>query len=119
VNQPLMNKELERTIKELKVATRKTGQPLWGAIAKELDRSKRNRNDVNLSRINRHTAEGEIAVVPGKVLASGALEHPITVAAFDFSDLAKTKIKAAGGEVKTLTQLLVEGVDLSKIKLIK
>jgi large subunit ribosomal protein L18e len=119
VNQPMMNKELEKTIKELKSAKRKTGQPLWEALAKELDRPKRNRNDVNLSRINRHTAKGDIAAVPGKVLASGTLEHPVTIAAFDFSDLAKVKIKAAGGEVKTFSQLLVEGIDPSKVKLIK
>jgi ribosomal protein L18E len=85
----------------------------------ELDKPKRIRVDVNLSAINRLTKEGEVAAVPGKVLASGKLEHPVTVAAFSFSDVAKEKIAAAGGETKTLTQLVAEGVELSKVKLIK
>ncbi len=119
VNQHMMNSELEKTIRELKTAKKKTGQPIWGALAEELDKPKRIRVDVNLSSINRLTKEGEIAAVPGKVLASGTLEHPVTVAAFSFSKEAKEKIKAAGGEVKTLSQLVAEGVEPSKVKLIK
>ncbi len=115
----MMNSELEKTIRELKTATKKTGQPIWGALAEELDKPKRIRVDVNLSAINRLTKEGEVAAVPGKVLAAGKLEHPVTVAAFSISDAAKEKIAAAGGEVKTLTELAAEGVELSKVKLIK
>jgi large subunit ribosomal protein L18e len=119
VNQAMMNKEIEKTIRELKTAKKRTGQPIWGALAEELDKPKRVRVDVNLSSINRLTKEGEIAAIPGKVLASGSLEHPVTVAAFSFSEEAKEKITAAGGEAKTLTQLAAEGVDPSKVKLIK
>ena len=114
-----MNRELEKTIRELKTAKKKTGQPIWGALAEELDKPKRIRVDVNLSAINRLTKEGEVAAVPGKVLASGSLEHPVTVAAYSFSYQAKKKIKAAGGEAKTLTQLVSEGVEPSRVKLIK
>ena len=115
----MMNSELKKTIRELKTAKKKTGQPIWGALAEELDKPKRIRVDVNLSAINRLTKEGEVAAIPGKVLASGSLEHPVTVAAYSFSDLSKKKIKAAGGEAKTLTQLISEGVQSSKVKLIK
>jgi large subunit ribosomal protein L18e len=115
----MMNKEIEKTIRELKTAKKRTGQPIWGALAEELDKPKRIRVDVNLSRINRHTKEGEIAAVPGKVLATGKLEHPVTVAAYSFSDAAREKIVAAGGEAKTLSQLAAEGVEPSKVKLIK
>jgi large subunit ribosomal protein L18e len=115
----LMNSELKKTIRELKTAKKKTGQPIWGALAEELDKPKRVRVDVNLSAINRLTKEGDVAAIPGKVLASGNLEHPVTVAAYSFSDQAKKKIKAAGGEAKTLTQLFAEGVEPSKVKLIK
>lgn len=119
MNQAMMNSELEKTIRELKTATKKTGQPIWGALADELDKPKRIRVAVNLSSVNRLTQEGEIAAVPGKVLATGKLEHAVTVAAFSFSDAAKEKIKAAGGEAKTLSQLAAEGAELAKVKLIK
>ena len=72
VNQHMMNSELEKTIRELKTAKKKTGQPIWGALAEELEKPKRIRVDVNLSSINRFTKEGEIAAVPGKVLATGS-----------------------------------------------
>ncbi len=119
MNQHMMNKEIEKTIRELKTAKKKTGQSIWGALAEELDKPKRIRVDVNLSSINRLTKEGEIAAIPGKVLAAGILEHPVTVAAYSFSEEAKEKIKAAGGVVKTLSELVAEGVDPSKVKLIK
>ena len=115
----MKNPELEKTIKELKTATRKTGRPIWAALAEELDRSKRSRVSVNLSTIERHTEEGDVVAVPGKVLASGSITHPVTVAACDFSDAAKQKILLAKGEAKSLTQLLTEGVDASKVKILK
>ena len=118
-NQVMMNKELERTIEELKANYRKTGQSLWAALSDELNRSKRKRNSVNLSQINRLTKEGDIAAVPGKVLASGTLDHQVTIAAFSFSDAALDKIKTFNSEAKTITQLATEGVELSKVKIIK
>jgi len=115
----LRNPELLKTIKELRTSARKTGKPIWAALAEELERSKRSRVSVNLSTIERHTDEGDIVAVPGKVLASGSLTHPVTVAAFDFSGLARQKILASKGESKSLTQLLTEGVDASKVKILK
>ncbi len=119
MNQAMMNSEIEKTIRELKTAAKKSGHPIWGALAEELDKPKRIRVSVNLSSVNRLTKEGEVAAVPGKVLATGKLEHPVTVAAFSFSDAAKEKIKAAGGEAKTLSQLAVEGIEPEKVKIVK
>ncbi len=119
MNQAMMNSEIEKTIRELKTAAKKSGHPIWGALAEELDKPKRIRVSVNLSDVNRFTAEGDIAAVPGKVLATGKLEHPVTVAAFSFSDAAKAKIVAAGGEAKTLSQLVTEGAEPGKVKLVK
>ncbi len=119
MNQPMMNSEIYETIKALKAAAKKSGAPVWGALAEELDKPKRIRVSVNLSDVNRLTAEGDVAAVPGKVLATGKLEHPVTVAAFSFSDAAKAKIEAAGGEAKTLSQLAAEGAEPGKVKLVK
>ncbi len=78
----MKNPELATTFKEVKAATRKTGRPIWAALAEELDRSKRSRVSVNLSTIERHSEEGDVVAVPGKVLALGSLTHPVRVAAF-------------------------------------
>ncbi len=115
----MMNPQLKETIKTLKAASRKSGQNIWAALAEGLDKPKRRRASVNLSRINRHTQPGDIVAVPGKVLASGALDHPVTVAAHSFSDGARKKIAQIEGRAVSLTGLLEEQVEPSKIKILK
>lgn len=115
----MKNQELIDTIITLKEATKNTEKAIWKAIAKELDKPKRGRASVNLSRINRYTAKDEVVAVPGKVLASGYLDHPLKIAAFSFSDMAVQKVKQAKGETMTLIDLLESGIDPSKIRIMK
>lgn len=115
----MMNPELKRAINALRAASRGGGGAIWAALADELDRPKRRRNAVNLSRISRHTGPGDVVAVPGKVLASGSLAHPVTVAAYSFSDGAREKIALAEGRAIDLTTLLEEGFEPSKIRILK
>jgi large subunit ribosomal protein L18e len=115
----LINPELKNTIISLRKASRRAGQAIWASIADELDTAKRNRVAVNLSKINRHSNAGETIAVPGKVLAAGSIEHPVTVAAFSFSRQSKEKIVLNGGRAMTLIELLKEEVEPSNIKIIK
>lgn len=114
-----MNAELKKTVRTLREASKKGGPAIWAALADDLDKAKRGRVAVNLSRINRHSEAGDIVAVPGKVLAAGSLKHPVTVAAFSFSEKAREKTTLAGGKTITLTELLVEGVEPSKIMIVK
>lgn len=115
----MLNPELKKIIQTLNAASRKGGKAIWSALASELDKSKRSRTAVNLSRINRHTEAGDIIAVPGKVLASGALDHQVTIAAYTFSDGAKEKISLANSQAISLLDLLKNGVEPSKIKILK
>jgi large subunit ribosomal protein L18e len=115
----MKNRELSNTITILKKASKSKDKAIWKALAEELDKPKRRRVAVNLSRINRHTENGQIVAIPGKVLASGLLDHSVKVAAFDFSDMAKKKIKLAKGDYMSLTELLDSGIEPSKIKIMK
>jgi large subunit ribosomal protein L18e len=115
----MMNVELIKIIRTLEKVSRERNQKIWKALSEDLDKSKRSRVAVNLSRINRYTKPGEIIAVPGKVLASGKLDHPVTIAAFQFSETAKKKIKLAEGETLTLNQLLEQEINPSKIRIIK
>ena len=47
-------------------------------------------------------------LVPGKVLGSGEISGGQTVAAFSFSDVAKTKIAASGGRTLSIRELMDE-----------
>jgi len=115
----LINSELIDTIKILRKASKEKSQPIWAALADELDKAKRRRNSVNLSRINRHTKAEAIVAVPGKVLSSGSLDHPVTVAAYSFSEGALEKIAGVNGKAMSLKELLDGQIDTSKIKIIK
>jgi large subunit ribosomal protein L18e len=75
---------------------KKTKVAIWKRIASELEKSTRRMPSVNLYKINKYVREGETAVVPGKVLATGNLNKKLTIAAFQFSDAALEKINKTG-----------------------
>jgi len=89
------NQTLVRLIRELKKASAKEKAPIWKRIAKDLEKPSRQRREVNLTRINKHTKAKESIVVPGKVLGTGELKHEVTIAAWQFSEGAKKKVKQA------------------------
>lgn len=115
----MLNPELKEVIRTLEAASRKGGKAIWGALAEELGRAKRSRVAVNLSRINRHTEAGDVVAVPGKVLAAGSLGHPVTVAAYSFSEGALEKIARGGSRAVSLLDLLEEGVEPSRVRILK
>lgn len=115
----MINRDLINTIQTLKQASKSSRKAIWKALAEELDKSKRSRVAINLSRINRHTKEGEIIAIPGKVLASGNLDHSVKIAAYSFSSLAKDKILLAKGEYMSLIDLLDSDIEPKQIKIMK
>jgi large subunit ribosomal protein L18e len=87
-------------------------------LARELRRSRRSMREVNLSCLQRHTSDGEVVFVPGKVLGHGALDKKLTVGAFSFSKSAISKIAAAGGRALLAEDFLKEFKDGSGVKII-
>ena len=79
---------------------------VWRKVSEILLKPRRNRPEVNVSRINRYTKEGQVIVVPGKVLGSGFISHPVTVVALSFSENAKNKLESAGGKCYTIAEYL-------------
>jgi len=112
------NVYLYALIKELRKVSRENNAKIWKTVAKLLERPKRNRVVVNLYKINRLTKSNDVAVIPGKVLGIGEIDHPVKVAALAFSERAKNKITNAGGEVKRIEDLIRENPQGSGIKII-
>ncbi len=109
---------LRMTIRKLRSAARRNQARIWRAVAEWLDRPRRQRVAVNISKINRYTEPGDVVVVPGKVLGAGRLDHPVTVAAVAFSESALRKIQAAGGRAIHILQLIEENPRGSRVKII-
>jgi large subunit ribosomal protein L18e len=112
------NPELIMFIRFLKKQSRENNVKIWKDVAERLAKPKRNRIAVNVSRLNRYTEKKETIVVPGKVIGTGKIDHPITVAAFSFSEKAKEKIKAARGKTISLLQLIKKNPKGSNVKII-
>ena len=83
---------------------------LFTKIADILTGPRRQRPAVNVSKISKFTKPKSVVVVPGKVLGTGTIEHPVDVAALDFAASAKEKIEAAGGKCRDFKWLAEKGV---------
>ncbi|MEM2103983.1 MAG: 50S ribosomal protein L18e [Candidatus Bathyarchaeia archaeon] len=112
------NSELIEVIRFLKKQGREQKAGIWKTVAEDLASSRRRRLAVNVSRINRHTEKNDVVAVPGKVLGAGVLDHPVTVAAFAFSEMARQKIVKARGKCLTFFDLVKKNPEGSNVKII-
>ena len=112
------NPALKELIIFLKRQSRENEVNIWRDVAERLAKPRRNRVAVNISRLNRYTQKNETVAVPGKVLGAGEMEHPITVAAFAFSEEAKEKITAARGKCLSFFDLIKKKPKGSNVRII-
>lgn len=96
---------LKVLISSLRESSRLNDAPIWRAVAVELERSTRQRRGVNISRIERFVKDGDIVLVPGKVLGSGTLTKRLTVAAFSFSSGARAQVERLKGSCVSILDL--------------
>ncbi|MCD6325690.1 50S ribosomal protein L18e [Candidatus Bathyarchaeota archaeon] len=113
----ITNPDLLRLIRFLRKKSRENEAAIWRRIAEMLSKPKRRRIAVNVSRINRYSKENDEVVVPGKVLGAGVINHPVKVAAFAFSDKARSKIIKAKGECLTIPELAEMNPKGSNVKI--
>ena len=88
----MKNQQTLALIQELKKTAIEQKVPLWKRIAEELEASSKSRRIVNIFKIDANSVDGEIIIVPGKVLGEGDLTKKVTVAALSFSEQAVGKI---------------------------
>ncbi len=110
---------IAKLIADLRVKSRENDALIWKDIAGRLERSRKSYATVNLSHINRHVAENETILVPGKVLGAGDVSYPMVVGAFNFSEGARAKITDAGGECLTIEELLAKNPAGSNMRIIR
>jgi large subunit ribosomal protein L18e len=113
------NPNLVSLIRLLEKKSRENDAAVWMDVAKSLSQPKSKRVKINVSKINRHTKENEEVVVPGKVLGSGMMNHPATVAALDFSDEARSKIVGAKGKCLSLPEVIEANPKGANLRIIR
>ncbi|NWF97166.1 MAG: 50S ribosomal protein L18e [Candidatus Thorarchaeota archaeon] len=93
-------------VNALRKASTKNDARVWKRVAELVSRPTRQRAVVNLGKIERHSNDGDVIVVPGKVLGAGVLTHKVVVAALSASASARATIVAAGGSLITIDELV-------------
>jgi large subunit ribosomal protein L18e len=113
------NVVLRETIVALEKLARKEDAPIWDDVAYELSRATRKRVIVNVGKISKLVKDGDVVVVPGKVLGYGKFDKKATVAAWAFSGSARAKIEAAGGKALGILELASQNPKGSNVRIIK
>lgn len=109
------NLQLKLLIRKLKKTSTKENIKLWKRIASDLEKPTRKRRSANIFKINKFTREGETAIIPGKVLSMGDLNKNILIAAYQFSEAAKEKLK---NKAITIEELLQKNPKGKKVRII-
>jgi len=107
------NPELVETIIKAKKKAK------WLEVAGILSSPRINKISINLDKINKEAKEGEIIIVPGKVLSQGELDKKIKIAAFNFSEKAKEKILKAKGEILSIAEEIKKNPEAKGVKILR
>jgi len=96
-------------------------QAIWKTVAEMLEKPRRQRAALNLSKLDRLAKKfkGKILLVPGKVLGTGILNEKIAVAAYEYSHSAQKKIASAHGKSVSLAELVESKEKPSNIMIVK
>jgi large subunit ribosomal protein L18e len=106
------------TVWALRMASKSTKAPLWKDMERRLLNARSNRREVNVDKLSKFTQEGDVIIVPGKILGAGNLGHSIIVYAYSMSKLAARKINEAGGQILELRDLIQRYPNGSGVKII-
>ena len=102
----------------LEKASRKNKAPIWRRVAELVEKASRKKREVNVYRLDKHSKEGEMIVVPSKVLGIGALSHKITLAALGISKPAQAVVEKSGSKITSIRALVESNPKGSKVKII-
>ena len=106
--------QLKNLIENLKKLSREKNIKLWRAVAKNLERPRKIRRKINISKIEKYCRNGETALIPGKVLSMGELKKNVKIAAYQFSEKAKEKLK----DCMSIEDLMKKNPEGKKVRII-
>jgi large subunit ribosomal protein L18e len=100
------NRQLRMLVRFLRKAAVANSANIWRAVAEYIERPRRQRIVVNVGKLDRVAKDGDVVVVPGKLLGGGKLSKRVVVATVKASPKAIQKVIEAGGEVLTIPELV-------------
>jgi large subunit ribosomal protein L18e len=103
----------------LERAAKKNDAPIWLAASRRLGSPAATKVQVNVGKISRLAASGEMVFVPGKVLGTGTIDKKVEIGAFSYSASARAKIEASGGSAMTVQEFLARHPKGSGVRLVE
>jgi len=91
----------------------------WLRASQMISIPRRKRLSVNLEEINQVAKDGEIIVVPGKVLSIGEVDKKIKICSLGFSQTALDKLKKSKIETSTISDEIKKNPSAKNIHLIQ
>ncbi len=91
----------------------------WLEVAGIVAGSRKNWRNMNLNEIDKEVKEGEIVVIPGKVLSQGEINKKIKIAAIGFSEKAKEKLLKSKSEVILIVDEIKKNPKCKGVKILK
>lgn len=79
---------------------------LWKRVYRLVGVPTRRRVEVNISKIELNTQDGDHVIVPGKVLSNGEMSHKVTIAAIEYSGPALKMLKDANCKIITIKEMI-------------
>jgi len=116
IDKQIKNKKNSEIVDTILLAKKQDG---WLAVASILSGPKNRYVKVNLNKINKEVKDGDIVVVPGKVLSLGEIEHKIKVVALSFSKQAEKKLKEKKCEISGLIEEIKTNPKAQGVKIVK
>ncbi len=91
--------------------------PKWMDVASILAGPKKKMKNLNVGELEKFSSEK--IVVCGKILSEGEITKKVKVAALDFSEKAKEKLKKAGCETKTILEEINDNKEAKGVLILK
>ncbi|MBS3084214.1 50S ribosomal protein L18e [Candidatus Pacearchaeota archaeon] len=91
----------------------------WQKVAQIISGPRRKYSAVNIDRIEKESSNGDVLIVPGKVLGEGNLTKKLKVCALYFSTSAANKIKHNRGEIVKIIDEIKKNPNAEGVKLLR
>ena len=107
------NPELVETI----IAAKK--KKAWEKVAGLISPPRKKHTSINLGEIEKKSKQGEIVVIPGKVLSQGEISKKIKIVALNFSEKAREKLIKSGSEAISILKEIKSNPEAKNLKILK
>ena len=116
-----IEKKLKRKTKKELVETIIAGKKKnsWQIVAHKISSSRRTRVDLNLDEIDKQAKDGDLIIVPGKVLGTGEIKKKVRISALDYSESAKEKLKNSKTEFNFIMEEIKKNPEAKGIKILE